>query len=207
MLVINKTELLYKFDELSYKAQQKAIENYAENYDLSYMLDEEMRSIKAIAATVGVSYELNNNYDYNINLDFYYGNKPDAEMELAGRRAVAYIWNNFIDPNLKGKYFSTPGKYIDGKYTYKKRYSKCTKVFDCPFTGLYMDDDLYTTFQNFCEEMKSNKNLTVSDFIEMLADRLSSDWNSQIDWLLSEENIKEEIENNELYFYKDGTAA
>lgn len=207
MLEITKTELLYTFDELSETAKENAISLYRSEQDLNYMLDEEYESIKNIADVIGCTYELNSYYSYEINLDFYYGNKPDSEMELAGRRAVAFIWNNYINPNLKGKYYSTGGKYINGKYTYKNRYSNCIKEFNCPFTGLYMDDDLYITFQKFCDEMKSNNNLKVSDFIEMLADQLSSDWNAQVDWLLSEDHIKEEIEVNEMYFYSDGTAA
>lgn len=207
MLEIRKTELLYEFNELSISAQQKAIEEYYNNYDLNDNLYDELKSIENIADVIGCTFELNSYYSYEINLDFYYGNKPASETELAGRRAVAFIWNNYIDPNLKGKYYSTDGKYVNGKYTYKERYSNCTKEFSCPFTGLYMDDDLYITFQKFCDEMKSNNNLKVSDFIEMLADQLSSDWNAQVDWLLSEDHIKEEIEVNEMYFYSDGTAA
>lgn len=207
MLEITKTELLYTFDELSETAKENAISLYRSEQDLNYMLDEEYESIKNIADAIGCTFELNSYCDYEINLDFYYGNKPDSEMELAGRRAVAFIWNNYINPNLKGKYYSTGGKYINGKYTYKNRYSNCIKEFNCPFTGLYMDNDLYITFQKFCDEMKSNNNLKVSDFIEMLADQLSSDWNAQVDWLLSEDHIKEEIEVNEMYFYSDGTAA
>lgn len=207
MLEITKTKLLYEFNELSITAQQKAIEEYYNNYDLNDVLYDELKSIENIADVVGCTFELNSYYGYDINLDFYYGNKPESEMELAGRRAVAFIWNNYISPNLKGKYYSTCGKYVNGKYTYKSRHSNCTKEFSCPFTGLYMDDDLYITFQKFCDEMKSNNNLKVSDFIEMLADQLSSDWNAQVDWLLSEDHIKEEIEVNEMYFYSDGTAA
>lgn len=198
---------IYKFDELNKKAQEKAIENYRENYDINNILDEELNSIKSIAYAIGVTYELNNYYGYEINLDFYYGNKTDDEMNLSGRRAIAYIYNNYISPNLKGKYYSTTGKYIDNKYKYKYTYSKCTKVFCCPFTGLYMDDDLYITFEKFCNKLKNNKQLKVSDFIEMLADILLSDYNSQVNWLLSDENIIEEININNIEFLEDGTVA
>ena len=156
-----ETKNIYKFDELS-------------------PLYEDAESLKAIAKHVGVTYELNNNGVY-ININFYYGNKTDEEMELSGRRAIAYVWNNYIETALTGKYYSTTGKYIDNKYEYKYTYSKCTKEFNCPFTGTYKDYNLYYTWKEFIEKMRTNPNLKVSDFIEMLADRITKSWNSTID--------------------------
>ena len=155
-------------------------------------LYEDMQSLKAIAEHIGVTYELNNNGDSYINIDFYYGNKPDDEMNLSGRRAIAYIYNNYISPNLKGKYYSTTGKYIDNKYEYKYTYSKCTKEFNCLFTGTSKDYNLYDTWKEFIEKMRTNPNLKVSDFIEMLADRITKSWNSTID-LIFKKSIYENI--------------
>ena len=157
-----ETKNIYKFDELS-------------------PLYEDMKSLKAIAEHIGVTYELNNNGDSYINIDFYYGNKTDEEMELSGRRAIAYIWNNYIETALTWKYYSTQMKQINGKYNYKSTYSKCIKEFNCPFTGTYKDYNIYDTWKDFIKRMRTNPNLKVSDFIELLADRITKSWNSTID--------------------------
>ena len=201
---------IYTFDELSYTAQQNVISNYWNNTtwdDLPY-LEEDLSSIKAIAAAMGVTYELNNYCGLEINLDFYYGNKPEEEMELCGKRAIAYIWNNFIEPNLTYKQYWTNLTYDENnKVHFKKRVSKCQKHFSCPFTGTCFDDTLYGTFQQFCKKIKNGEVLKVSDFIESVANNLSKDWNSNIDYIFSEEYIKEDIEINNIEFYEDGTAA
>lgn len=157
-----ETKNIYTFDELS-------------------PLYEDMKSLKAIAEHIGVTYELNNNGDLYINIDFYYGNKTDEEMELSGRRAIAYIWNNYIETALTGKYYSTRMKQINGKYDYKNTYSKCIKEFNCPFTGTYKDYNFYYTWKEFIEKMRTNPNLKVSDFIELLAARITKSWNRTID--------------------------
>lgn len=159
-----ETKNIYKFDELS-------------------PLYEDAESLKAIAKHIGVTYELNNDGVY-INIDFYCGNKTDEEMELSGRRAIAYVWNNYIETALTGKYYSTPMKQINGKYHYKNTYSKCIKEFNCPFTGTSADYNLYYTWKEFIEKMRTNQNLKVSDFIELLADRITKSWNRTIDLIL-----------------------
>lgn len=199
----------YTFDELSPAAQENVIYNYWNGYSWDELpwLYEDMESLKAIADHIGVTYELNNyNGDLYINLDFYYGNKTDEEMELSGRRAIAYVWNNYIETALTGKYYSTPMKQINGKYHYKNTYSKCIKEFNCPFTGTSEDYNLYNTWKEFIEKMRTNPNLKVSDFIELLADRITKSWNSNIDRIFSKEYIREDCEINEREFLEDGTA-
>lgn len=169
-----ETKNIYKFDELS-------------------PLYEDMESLKAIAKHIGVTYELNNNGDSYINIDFYYGNKTDDEMNLSGRRAIAYVWNNYIETALTWKYYSTQMKQINGKCHYKSTYSKCIKEFNCPFTGTYKDYNIYDTWKDFIKRMRTNPNLKVSDFIELLADRITKSWNSTID-LIFQKSIYGKIE-------------
>lgn len=60
---------------------------------------------------------------------------------LCGKLLFRYINNNIMPYIIKGKYFSTSGKYIDGKYKYRHKYSRV--MFDygdnCPLTGMCYD--------------------------------------------------------------------
>lgn len=58
-------------------------------------------------------------------------------------RAAAWIykvlWTEYHSALFKGKYYSTGGKFIDGRYSYKYRHSRVLLECNCPLTGICYD--------------------------------------------------------------------
>lgn len=195
-------ENIYKFDELSQEAKNKVREK---SY---WILDDPDadKSMVAIGDVLGVSgYDVSGSYDcYR-----FYPNVAGWDndiMALSGVRALAYIVNNFITPSEKGKYYSTGGHYDDkGQYSYKYRYSKATKVFNCSFTGYYIDDSLMIAFDAFIDNLRTDKSITVYDYIKMVYESAAVVISDDNAYKLSDDGLKEYFNVNGIEFYADGT--
>ena len=202
---------VYSFEELSQDAKQNAIEQYRNSKDWLDWEQENNESCEAIAAALNCTFRTETYDGISINVILEtgerYGEYVDKILELTGTRALAYICNNFIDPNLKGKFYSTPGSYdASGNYQYKKRYSKVQYgIEDCPFTGYCMDCNLFEAYQEFLKRIKSGCKLTVGDFIEMVENRLSKDWTSNNEGQQTDEYITDAITSNEYEYLEDGS--
>ena len=155
---------LYAFDELSADAKEKAIEKQREkHYDwywenVQFEIDALSDIAYAIGADKKVDYEFSTCSPSYIHFNF-----GDIAEDLQGIRAYKYIYNNFIMPFLKGKYYSK-GKYINGKYIYKYRYSKAIKELS-PESGLYIDCIVLDIWKEYIEKTRHNVSFDVADFI------------------------------------------
>lgn len=163
---------LYRFDELSEEAKENAIEKARERNCNWYWdnVSEEINALSDIAYTMGA----NKKVDYEFStcspsyIEFSFGDIAD---DLKDIRALKYIYNNFISPFVKGKYYSTNGKYINGKYTYKKRYSKAIKEFSS-VSGLYIDFVVHDIYLEYINNIKNHVSFSVADFIEDVEEKL-----------------------------------
>ena len=123
---------------------------------------------------------------------------------LRGRRAIAYIYNNWIKPNMNGKYYATPGKWINGVYTYTHTHSKCTFEFSCPFTGYCMDDCLIIAYKKFCECVRINPLFDIGDFVDIISECMSECLQNDYDYSISDEYVAELLASNSYEFDENG---
>ena len=168
---------LYAIDELSKTAQRKAIYKYRPTENLDE--EEDMNSIGEICKAIHCDYAT----DYNGHIALCY-NDDDEAMFLSGVRAYAYVWNNYIEPNLKGKYISNG--WCDKRH--RCYYSKVTKEFNCPFTGYCTDMLLWDAWNYWKDEVrKFNTEQTVAGFICRVQYVIEDYLEKQRDYFLSDE--------------------
>ena len=197
---------VYNFNELSDEAKEKAIE--AHRYDfVNGWSDENWASIQAIAKACSLEVVSNNYNDTGFSRFVLEVNDYNNYYDIAalrGRRAVAYIYNNWIKPNINGKYYATPGKWINGVYTYTHTRSKCTFEFSCPFTGYCVDDCLIHAYKKFCEYVRINPLFDVGDFVDVLSECVSEFLQNDYNYSISDENIAELLTANNYEFLENG---
>lgn len=200
MRTVTNTFNLYRFDELTAEAKERAIEDYRQDMTFGWQ-DEIINTIKAIADAMNCTY---NYYSYDgISYDVSF-EACDFDDSLSGVRAWAFIENNFITPNQKPKtYWLNHCLYTDGRKNWSRKSKINFTLSDCPFTGYIAD----CCFGEAWEDWKKNfnKNSSVYDFIEDVAYKLSREWTSDNEYQYSDEGVIEMIEINEYEFYEDGS--
>lgn len=112
---------------------------------------------------------------------------------------------------IKGKYFSTSGKYIDGKYKYRHKYSRV--MFDygdnCPLTGMCYDYyllkpiiDYYNAWCTYPEDF------SLEDLMRQCYDNFFKSWHEEYEyWADNEDAIREELHHNQYedrLYYENG---
>lgn len=196
---------VYNFEELSDEAREKAIDTHRYDF-VDAWSDENWESVKAIANACDmdiISDSYNATGFANFELQDAIDNYNDV-IVLSGSRAIAYIYNNWIKPNIKGKYYVTKGKWIDGVFTCIHTYSKCTFEFSCPFTGYYTDDCLVNAYKKFCECVRINPLFNIGDFVDVLSECVSECLQADYDYSISDENIAELLTANGYEFLENG---
>ena len=194
---------VYNFNELSDEAKEKAIETHRFDFCDAWSW-ENWKSVKAIANACGLDIITTIHNTGFANFELENVNNYNDIIVLRGRRAVAYIYNNWIKPNMNGKYYATPGKWINGVYTYMHTRSKCTLEFSCPFTGYYMDDCLIIAYKKFCECVRINPLFDIGDFIDVISECVSEFLQNDYDYSISDEHIAELLTANSYEFLENG---
>lgn len=133
---------LYEFDELSKDSQERIIERERWNimdccmeaYGADYIST--MKSFGDLTNTEAYGWEVGyTRYDFRFKFKYndpIYCHPTDYDKDiypnnLCGKLLFRYINNNIMPRIIKGRYFSTPCKYVDGKYEYKHKYSRVIK--------------------------------------------------------------------------------
>lgn len=202
MRTITNTFNVYTFDELSNEAKENAINSfrYKDNY-LSWQ-DEAINTIKKIAAAMNCEAEW---YSYD-GIKYYvsFTSKEYEDIEaLEGKRAYAYIVNNYLMPNKSYKtYWKDRCIYTDGRKNWTRKSNLFYSWDDCPFTGYCMDCCFIEAWKEW--ENDFNKYSTVGDFIELVANNLAEDWTKDNEYQQTDEYIIEMIEANDYEFLEDG---
>lgn len=194
---------IYKFNELSEKAQRHAWENGPDFSD--HHSDEYRETLAAFEKVFDIKV-----YDYCVG-DWSHGTyfryvKAGAATEAPENRPIrlaTYIWNNYADQIKKGRYYSTPGRYVDGKYTYKYRHSNVTFEMDnCPLTGVCMDCDILAPILD-CLRYKRFYN-SIDDLYDDCLTAFFQAWEAEIEYCQSFEYFAEMCEINDYEFLETG---
>lgn len=202
MRTVVNTFNVYTFDELSNDAKEKAINSFRYNDSCLNWQDEAINTINAISAAMNCDAEWHSYDGIKYYVSFTSKEYEDIEI-LEGKRAYAYIVNNYLMPNKNYKtYWKDRCIYTDGRKNWKRK----SKLFygwdDCPFTGYCMDCCFIEAWKKW--EKNFNKNSTVGDFIELVADNLAEDWTKDNEYQMTDEYIIDMIEANEYEFLEDG---
>lgn len=197
---------LYSFDELSNDAKENAIEKARErNCDWYWdIVQEEISALSDIACTMGANKNVRCEFSTcsPSYIEFSFGDIADGLKDI---RALKYIYNNFISPFVKGKYYSTNGKYINGKYHYKYKYSKAIKEFSSA-SGLYIDFVVHDVYLEYIDKTKKHISFDVDDFIKDVEDKLCKTILDEAENHDSDESWRERLqENQEEIYNSDGT--
>lgn len=194
------TKNLYRFDELTSEAQQNALENYRSKYFEFGWQDEIINTIRKIARAMNCDY---NYYSYDgITYDVSF-TPVDFDDELQGKRAWAFIENNFITPNEQPKtYYLNHVLYCDGRKNWARKSKIWFNISDCPFTGYIADCCFFEAWRDWKNNFSSKS--TVADFVDAVAEKLSKEWTNDNEYQYSDEGIIELIEANDFEFYENG---
>ena len=136
-----ETIKIYKFSELSDAAQRRAWET---GPDFSGDCSDEFRAtLEAFEKIFDIGVYRWNVDDYSHDFAYVTAGGATEAPEGDPLRLARYIWNNYADYISRGRYYSTPGRWIDGKYHYKFRHSNATfEIDNCPLTGVCYDMDI-----------------------------------------------------------------
>ena len=193
-----KTINVYKFNELSDAAQYNVYEN--SNADFSdYYADEYRETLRMFEKTFDIRI-----LDYSVDgysNSFRYAMINDAP-DVEGVRLAKYVWNNYARYITKGKYYSTPGKMVNGRYTYKHRHSKIIlEMENCPLTGVCYD---CVILQPIIDCLHYKK--LFSSYDELIEECLTAffdEWEKEVNFNNSFEYFKEWASDNDDAWYTE----
>lgn len=198
---------LYKFDELSEEAKQRAFGNWEP--DTSYVYDDAHETVKKFHEVFGTK------TGHRSWLDVITDHIEDNIMDLTGLRLRKYMINNFWNQIYKGKYYSLWSEKEQNPHyrevggapwgKLKERYSRV--MFDncCPLTGVCYDDSLLSPIIELIDNYDTNKHesVTFEDLINECFDELKKDIENEVEARQSIEEFEQEVDDEEI-FTEDG---
>ena len=179
---------IYSFNELSKEAKQKAISDYRDCKDTSYIYNDAHKTVKKFNDIFNTKEGGHSWLEINCYID-------DNILNLSGLRLRTYIINNYGDALFKNKYI----KRIKGKSVY----SKIKKDNCCVLTGVCYDDDILSPIYKFLEQ-KSFDCTTFEDLLKKCFINLKCVLDDEEEYMRSDEYITESILANEYEFYENG---
>lgn len=205
---------LYKFEELSDKAKEKAIEDWRViNTDYAWT-SEVRQSLEKFAMIFpvrikdwsyggrgeGVYFEMTTNYD---EID-----------EMSGWRLATYIWNNYRGDIFKRKYYGKLTEtFKDGSpiptskehptgYRHVRKDSNIFIENDCVLTGTWIDNIILGPVYKF---LAKPDDTTFKDLLEDCFNEWVKGANENIEDQNSDDYITDMLISNEYEFREDGT--
>ena len=180
---------VYKFEELSEQAKEKAIEWYRNSDNDFCWSDEILETVKTALkhfdcklSDWSIDWDNINRSSWSIKFEFNY---EDEVKELNGARLFKYIQNNYL-------------KYYD---KYKKEYRTDLLSGNCPFTGVCYDESFLDPIRKF---MKKPDSTTFEELIEDATRSAFSDGCDEWEAQQTDEYITEQITANEYEFLVTG---
>lgn len=137
---------VYKINELSREAQERAYENWLQEgqYPWSYDNLKTLREFEDIFPVKVKSFEYGEGGSY---ISFVFTADGDIE-NLSGIRLLKYLYNNYFSYLFQRK------TYYKNK---KRRISKIMYVHDCSLTGgYYMDEEILEPIYNFLKNPRKD---------------------------------------------------
>jgi hypothetical protein len=166
---------VYKFEELSDRAKEKAREWYRSGFDY-YWGDDNISSLKEWADWFNVkikNYSLggSDNRSQGVDFDLYIDSNVD---QLRGVRLWKWMNNQTVLPDLTG---------------------------NCPFTGFCFDENLLDKVRDF---MKRPWDTDYRELMQDCIDEFCKAYADDVDYQYSDEAVDESMEANEYEFDEDG---
>ena len=183
----------YNFEELSNEAQGRAIVDYRKNIDWS--IDDYVNAgIDYVAQSMNSTPRIKADYSHIV-LDTCNYDEDHGELHyyLKGKRALTYIYNNYVNYWTK--------KIYNGN---KMRYSNCTKLADIKSHSNKIVRCLHTALLLFEEGLKQGKQLTVQDYYRFVNLYLNQYVGEAIKERSTDDFIINEITAREMYFTSEG---
>lgn len=193
---------IYKFSELSEKAQRRA---WDQSPDETYLYDDEFSAtLAAFEKIFDIDvYRYNVDPFWNPSWSYVKAGKADDCPDGDPLRVARFMWNNYARFISKGKYYSTPGRWINGKYTYKFRHSRTTFEMDnCPLTGVCWDLDILQPIID-CLHYKRFFN-SIDDLYNECLHSFFHSWQAQKDYLQSFDYFADTCDANDYEFLETG---
>ena len=185
---------LYKFDELSDEAKEKAIKNYKNEYCEeigTFWQEDNFNSIKAILNFFDVkikNYEIDFSSAARSFINWEFTSEYNEEIKnLSGSRLYKYLQNNYVNRRTGSFNSVFDGKPDEGR---------------CLFTGYCADHDIIYPVVEFLE--KPTKYLNFKDLINNIIYAGLKYIENDFYYQNSDEAIIEEILNKDLYFNASG---
>lgn len=194
--------IVYTFDELSNEAKENAINHWRDSDHEFVWTWDTINSIKAIAKAMNC---VSDWYSYDgVTYDVSFCSHETEDIEnLSGKRAWAYIWNNYLFPTRKYKtYWKDRMIHCDGTKNWKRTSKISYGWDDCPFTGYCADCCFIEAWREW--KKRFNKYSTVGDFIELVAEKLGEEWTNDNEYQMSDEYISEVLTINDYEFTEEG---
>ena len=196
---------VYKFDELSEKAKNKALSAHCENIDYPWSSENE-QTLNSFADIMPVKVK---NWSYGGRGEGVYFDFTDTNLEeLKGNRLRTYIINNYHDLLFERKPY---GKYtkneITGKWSYKRRSAILYTESLSPLTGYCVDEGILSPLRKFVTnpgELKHFKSTTFKDLMEDCFSEWVKECSDDYEYYFSEESFKDLCEANEYEFDEHG---
>jgi hypothetical protein len=189
---------VYKVDELSEKAKEKAFNDFCCTSDY-FSASENESTLKEFENLFPIKVK---QWEYGFQGSYINYEFTDDEIEeLSGIRLLKYLYNNYWTDLFKGKYYSK-GRYIDGKYTYKSRRSKAIFEHCCVLTGYCIDDDILDPIYNFLK--KPEAHITFNDLMDDCLQSWIKACENDYEAYFSMESFEDMAQANEWEFKENG---
>ena len=204
---------LYKFEELSEEAKDKARKNYRNNFSSYHWSSENEDTLKAFEKIFPIKvrdYSVDSFY-YNVRIDF---TENDNIEELSGVRLLSHLWNNYKSDLYNGAYkiVKTSDKKVIHKRVTSKYFERTNRWHNayhsaitldncCPMTGYCMDDEILAPIFEF---MNCPDNTTFGELMQKCVDAWGYGCVKDYEYQESDEFIDGEIEYNDYDFTENG---
>lgn len=206
---------IYKFEELSKEAKEKAIQQYRDNSgnDNQFIYDEAHETVKAFHEAFGTT-EGGRSW-----LEVSFNNIEDNVLELKGMRLRTYILNNFGTDLFTPKYIGSlkvneivkhkriKSKPLSNGNVFNPYYSGCQVDNSCVLTGVCYDQSLLQPIYDFISWNEKPDYNTYEDFQNLIEDcfkNLERDIELEVDAMNMDDYIIEQIEANDYDFTEEG---
>lgn len=191
MRTISKVINLYKLDELSKKAQERAYNKFLEN---NYYLwsDENMETLKEFEHVFDVDVKDWEYDEYRYKFRLVFPN-DDKRIELYGEKLSKLIMNHYWEHLFVGKV------YYKNK---KRRRSRIIKTSDCVLTGYIGDDFILKPIYDFLR--KPDKYTNFKDLMNDCVDSFFSYCQKELEYYNSYENFEDVSKSNDLEYLENG---
>lgn len=199
-----KTDL-YLYDELNETAKKKAIEQCRE-YVAEICNEQDNDAYRNTLERIEEVFEIDV-YDWStdyLSYRYRFKNERWGDNDEDPKMLVRYL-NHVSDDLFKGRYYSTDGRYENGKYKYSYGYSKV--LFDADewsLTGMWCDEVVTKAMKDTAKYIRAG--WTIRDFLDSMLSSFFYQWYTNYDANRSDGNVEDYLEgNNTCEFLADGT--